>query len=155
MSIASSAQKMSLQGETDGKFWRSTDYDEAYWDAYVAARPQYPTKLYDLIIEYHRQHNHHSSGWTLAHDVGTGPGQMAGELCKNFSTVVGSDANDTHTAVAAIRLKHLASQLSWSNYAAEDLGNHYPLGSANLTTVMEAIPLMDIPRAMASYSRTH
>lgn len=143
-----------MQDSPSGKmFWRSTEYDQAYWDAYVAARPHYPSQVYDRIIEYYRTHNPKHSGDCTAHDAGTGPGQMAGELCKYFNHVVGSDVNDTHTAAAAVRLSHLKSQLTWSNASLEELGDSFLKASTNLVTIAQALALTDKPRVLESTAK--
>lgn len=134
-------------------FFKSTTYNEAYWDDYMAARAKYSSGFYDLVFAYYKKHNG-SQTQAVAHDIGTGPGQVAAELCKEFDTVIASDTNSTHLAVAATRLGKagLKDKVTWTPSGAEDLSSKYPASSANLLTVAECLPLLDVPKAMDSFA---
>ncbi|KAL8901599.1 MAG: hypothetical protein Q9207_005126 [Kuettlingeria erythrocarpa] len=138
-----------------GNFFKATTYDEAYWDDYMAARAKYSSDFYDRIFAYYNAH-HDASSQTqaVAHDIGTGPGQVAAELCAHFNTVIASDTNSTHLAVAAARLARagLKDRVTWTPSGAEDLANQYPPASASLLTVAECLPLLDVPRAMTTFA---
>ena len=61
-----------------------------------------------------------------------------------FYIVIGSDTNTTHTEIAAKRLEVDSS--------AEDLSSKFPAGEASLVTAAECLPLLDVPRAMATFA---
>lgn len=137
-----------------GNFFKAATYDEAYWDDYMAARAKYSSDFYDRIFTYYKSHHDLSQKQAVAHDIGTGPGQVAAELCKHFDTVIASDNNSTHLAVAAVRLEKagLKDRVTWTPSGAEDLASKYPPGSASLLTVAECLPLLDVPRAMTAFA---
>lgn len=137
-----------------GNFFRAADYNEEYWNDYMAARAKYSGDFYQYIIDYHKAHNP-SLTKEVAHDVGTGPGQVATELAKHFDTVIGSDNNETHLAVAATRLQKvsgLKGKISWENSGAEDLAANFPANSTNLLTAAECLPLLNVSRALDSFA---
>ena len=139
--------------DNSGNFFRAETYNEAYWDDYMAARAKYSSDFYDRIMAYHKAHNS-SQTHGVAHDVGTGPGQVAAELCKHFTSVVASDTNATHLAIASTRLEKagLKNQVTWENSGAEDIASRYPAGSATILTAAECLPLLDVPRAMSAFA---
>lgn len=141
------------QDQDSTNLFKASTYDEAYWNDYMAARAKYSSDFYDRILSYHKSHNS-SQTQGVAHDIGTGPGQVAAELCKHFDSVIGSDTNATHLAVAAVRLEKagLKDQVTWTESGAEDLSSKYPPGSASLLTVAECLPLLDVPRAMNTFA---
>ncbi|KAI4159116.1 MAG: hypothetical protein L6R39_000415 [Caloplaca ligustica] len=136
-----------------GNFFKASTYNVAYWDDYMAARAKYSSDFYDRIIAYYKTHNP-SQMPAVAHDIGTGPGQVAAELCKHFDTVIASDTNSTHLDIAAARLEKagLKDKVTWTPLGAEDLSSKYPPSSANLLTVAECLPLLDVPRAMSTFA---
>ena len=143
---------VSTDGDT-ANFFRVSNYNEAYWSTYLAARPKYSSSsFYDRIYTYQAAH---SASHTLAHDVGTGPGQVAAELASHFSQVIASDSNSTHLAVAAHRLTdlHKAGKVIFAESSAETLVTSYPHGSADLITAAECLPLLDPPAAIDSFAR--
>ncbi|KAL8786458.1 MAG: hypothetical protein Q9213_002774 [Squamulea squamosa] len=83
---------VSAQDDTSNFFKRS-HYDEDYWNEYLAAHPEYDQPFYQSIYDYHRSHN---GLFGTAHDIATGPGQVAAELSTRFNHVVASDVNPTH-----------------------------------------------------------
>ena len=145
--------KPTTQDQDSGNFFKASTYNEAYWDDYMAARAKYSSDFYDRIFTYHKTYNS-SQTQGVAHDIGTGPGQVAAELCKHFNKVIASDTNSTHLAVAATRLEKagLKDRVIWTDSGAEDLSSKYPPGSASLLTVAECLPLLDVPRAMNTFA---
>lgn len=123
------------------------DFD---WIKYTTHRPAYSSSFYDRIWTYHQSHSNH---WTLAHDVGTGPGNVAEVLGARFDKVIASDPSGFHTAVARRRLA--ASNVTVEQCRAEDLvtlvgpDGH---GIADLVTLAECIPLMDVERAFSGFA---
>ena len=124
------------------------DFD---WEKYITYRPTYSPSFYDRIWAYHKSH---SNQWTLAHDVGTGPGNVAEVLAGRFDKVIASDPSGFHTAVAQ---KHLAdTNVTIEQCRAEDLvslvgpDGH---GKADLITLAECIPLMDAERAFSGFAK--
>ncbi|KAJ7047034.1 S-adenosyl-L-methionine-dependent methyltransferase [Mycena alexandri] len=142
-----------LDSSTDSQnFFKVEKYDEEYWDAYLTARPNYDDgRFYQRIYDYHKKHNPNPS-WNLAHDVGTGPGNVAAQLATRFSKVVASDNNATHLAVAQHRLVQL-SRVSFFQAASEDLADHFPNGSVDLVTAAECLPLVDAEVAVDGFAR--
>ena len=124
------------------------DFD---WIKYTTNRPAYSLSFYDRIWEYHKRH---SNQWTLAHDVGTGPGNVAEVLAARFDKVIASDPSAFHTAVAK---KHLsASNVTVEQCRAEDLVNLVETdghGKADLITLAECIPLMDAEKAFSGFAK--
>ena len=145
--------KPTTQDQDSANFFKATTYNEAYWDDYMAARAKYSSDFYERVFTYYKTHNS-SQTQGVAHDIGTGPGQVAAELCKYFNTVIASDTNSTHLAVAATRLEKAGvnGKVTWTESGAEDLSSKYPSGSANLLTVAECLPLLDVPRAMNTFA---
>lgn len=123
------------------------DFD---WIKYTTHRPAYSPSFYDRIWQYHRSHSDH---WSLAHDVGTGPGNVAEVLGARFDKVVASDPSAFHTAVAQRRLA--GSNVTVEQCRAEDLvaliGSD-GRGKADLITLAECIPLMDAERAFSGFA---
>lgn len=69
-----SSQSNMASGDHEG-IWFVKKYDEEYWDNYLAARPKYQNDgFYERLFSYH---DVHSGSYDLAHDVGTGPGQVS------------------------------------------------------------------------------
>ena len=136
-----------------GGVFSASSYNDAYWDNYLETRAEYSRNFYDQILEYHRLHN---DGLTkgIAHDVGTGPGQVALEMSKHFDKVIASDNNETLLAAAAARIENLdvkCNHITWEAAAAEDLSSKHKPGSAAMLTAAECLPLLDIPRAMSTF----
>ncbi|WOO81957.1 Trans-aconitate 3-methyltransferase [Vanrija pseudolonga] len=70
-----------------------TSFDAA---GYLASRPTYPARAYDLILSYHRQRGGRTSH---ALDLGCGPGFMALNLAPHFESVTGLDPSSKMVAV--------------------------------------------------------
>ncbi len=121
------------------------------WVKYTTNRPVYSPSFYDRVWNYHQSHSNH---WTLAHDVGTGPGNVAEVLSARFDKVVASDPSGFHTAVAQRRLS--ASNVTVEQCRAEDLVTRVGpdgLGKADLITLAECIPLMNAELAFSGFAK--
>ncbi len=124
------------------------DFD---WIKYTTHRPVYSPAFYDRLWDYHRSHSDH---WALAHDVGTGPGNVAEILSARFNKVIASDPSGFHTAVAQRRLAR--SNVTVEQCSAEDLvtlmgpDGH---GTADLITLAECIPLMSAEHAFSGFAK--
>lgn len=137
--------------EDTSNFFKRADYNKDYWDNYLAARPHYDEPFYQSIYDYHKSHD----GLTeMAHDVGTGPGQVATELASHFSRVVASDVNTTHLAVAGHRLGSLISshKVNLVQCSAEEIASSHPACSTDLIVAAECLPLIDASRAIHAFS---
>jgi len=75
--------------------------DEAFWNNYLAGRPQAPDALFDRIFAYHR-----SKGGVFGtvHDVGAGNGPYAARLRSHFEHVIVSDIVPGNVELARARL---------------------------------------------------
>lgn len=138
-----------MSSSTDSSlFDGGADFD---WVKYTTNRPNYSPSFYNRIWDYHRSHSNH---WSLAHDVGTGPGNVAEVLSGRFNKVIASDPSGFHTAVAQRRL--MGSNVTLEQCPAEDLvtkvgpDGH---GKADLITLAECIPLMDAKKAFSGFAK--
>ena len=131
------------------------DSDVAFWRSYIAARPTPTEDFFHLINAYHAGHGDPRAA--VAHDVGTGPGNIAARLAPYFDRVVGSDINESALAAAPALVPpgHLermtfvkcpAEQLA-SGATPEDVGR----GKTDLVTVSECMPLLDAPKALQAF----
>lgn len=139
--------------DKSGGVFSASSYNDAYWDNYLETRAEYNRDFYDKILDYHKLHNK-SLTKGVAHDVGTGPGQVALELSKYFDNVIASDNNETLLAAAAARIGKLnvkCNHIAWEAVAAEDLSSKHKPESAAIVTAAECLPLLDIPRAMSTF----
>ena len=90
------------------------------------------------------------------HDIGTSPGNIAEEVGKNFAKVHASDPSEYRTAVAGHRLR--ASDLNKyttqhsRREAVSGGGNGHEAGSADLVTVAQYVPLMDLGKAIYGFA---
>lgn len=138
-----------MASSTDSSLFNvGADFD---WVKYTTHRPVYSASFYDRIWDYHRSHSNH---WTLAHDVGTGPGNAAEVLSGRFDKVIATDPSGFHTAVAK---RHLSgSNVTVEQCRAEDLSSlmgpegH---GKADLITLAECIPLIDPEQAFPGFAK--
>ena len=133
----------------------TTAYDAKYWDDYLEARPTYDAVHYASVFEYHAAHAVPTlAPWSLAHDLGTGPGQVAAELATRFARVVASDKNPTHLEAARHRLGALLDgKVELAQVAGEDLAEHYPAGEADMVVAAECMPLIDAKRGVAAWAK--
>lgn len=112
---------MASRDDNTANFFHNSEYDEAYWDQYLAARPKYNTcGFYDKIFRYH---DAHSAAYDTAHDIATGPGQVATVLATRFRHVVASDANEAHVGICRHRNSSLAKTTDGDGYAGSEDGS--------------------------------
>ncbi|GAB1195204.1 hypothetical protein APSETT444_004459 [Aspergillus pseudonomiae] len=136
--------------------WNLTQEDVShYWRGYLATRPKYTDAFYDLIYNYHASHSQPKPpSFSIAHDVGAGPGQVSAKLAQRFSHVVVSDNNENHVNYAKHFLSNTsvpASRFSFAVEKGEDLGSKYPPASADLVVSALMFPLMDTMSALRSF----
>ncbi|GME52384.1 hypothetical protein MMC23_003731 [Neofusicoccum parvum] len=131
--------------------------DEPYWANYLLARPTYSPSFYALLNAYRAAS---SPTFDLAHDIGTGPGQVARELATTlgYAHVIASDASAAHVAVAGRLHRDLVDSGRLSLHAATgeevaDAVDGKQLGAADAVFCAEAIPLMDAERAVDGFAR--
>lgn len=137
------------------QFWKAASVDMRYWKVYLDARPKYHIgNFYDLIFSYHHSHRSDSPSLpTVAHDIGTGPGQVAAVLASHFKEVVASDLNKTHLEVAEEFLKHDGkTNVTLLHTGAEDVGKYYGPYSADFIAAAECMPLMNAPVAVSGWA---
>lgn len=140
---------MATENKDTANFWRNPEYDESYWDQYLAARPKYDTcNFYDRVFAYH---DAHSSSYDTAHDVATGPGQVARVLASRFKEVIASDPNVTHVDTCRRRNAASAAQMQVLVSSAEELPGKVEAASADAIFVGEALALMDPPAALSAF----
>ncbi|KAE8134696.1 S-adenosyl-L-methionine-dependent methyltransferase [Aspergillus pseudotamarii] len=136
--------------------WKLTQEDVAhYWKGYLATRPKYTDAFYNLIYNYHTSHSQSNPpSFSVAHDVGAGPGQVSAKLAQRFSHVVVSDNNENHVNYAKHFLPTIngsESRFSFAVAKGEDLGSKYPPASADLVVSALMFPLMDTLSALRSF----
>lgn len=144
--------------DTANFFHNPNQYDEAYWEQYLAARPKYDTcGYYDQVFAYHDEHH---GGYHTAHDVATGPGQVARVLAaRGFRHVVASDANAAHLDICRHRNGGFASsersETKWDFLVSpgEGVADRVPPASADAVFVGEALALMDAEAAINGFAR--
>ena len=125
--------------------------DSFDWSTYLAARPVYTeSNFYDQIFAYHKSRG---NGWTLAHDVGTGPGNVAHDLSHHFDHIQASDPSIAHFDEAKHRLgdRNVTIVESRGETLLEktDAELH---GKADLVAVAETIALMEPVRALENFA---
>ena len=129
--------------------------DANFWREYIASRPAPPEEFFRVIQDYHRTHGDPTTA--LAHDVGTGPGNIAERLLRYYDRVVGSDVNKQALAAAPELVSpDLISRLTLVHSPAESLADAVDEtigggGKTDLLTVSECIPLLDAPHALAAF----
>ncbi len=101
LSTSTTGQHTMMSDSTTRTFDGGAKFD---WENYLAQRPDYTASMfYDLVWAYHKRH---SDCYVLAHDVGTGPGNVAEVLAKRFQRVVASDPSKFHIDTAEHRINH-------------------------------------------------
>lgn len=129
--------------------------DANFWREYIASRPSPSEDFFRVIQDYHTTHG--DAGTAIAHDVGTGPGNIAERLLRYYDHVVGSDLNPQALAAAPHLVSaDLINRLTLVHSPAEGLANEGVVtvgggGKTDLLTVSECIPLLDAPRALAAF----
>lgn len=146
--------------------------DTQWWDAYGKARPQYSHVYWDTLYTYHDRRGGEDSGdghYSLSHDIGCGPGNIARTLAQRFARVVASDVSSTGLKAASSLLSPNVLQKTslvrvpaeeWTSVASDTLkinpiDGSAPLPSrldraADLVLYSECIPMMDAELAVAS-----
>lgn len=126
-----------------------------FWSGYIKTRPSPSAGFFDLINEYHAAH---SDGRTaVAHDVGTGPGNIAQRLLSHYDHVVGSDINDSALAAATpMASREDQNRLTFVHAPAEELAtapipSALGVGNTDLVVASECMPLLDAPRALQAF----
>ena len=141
-----------MASEDTSNFFQRTDYNEDYWTNYLAARPHYDEPFYQSIYDYHHSHGGRTE---TAHDIATGPGQVAAELSSHFDHIIASDINETHLDVAAHRLSPLISsqKVTLLHSSAEAIADAHPPSSADFITAAECLPLMNAASAIGAFTK--
>ncbi|RMD39351.1 hypothetical protein DV735_g5788, partial [Chaetothyriales sp. CBS 134920] len=132
--------------------------DIAFWESYVASRPSPSEDFFRQICAYHAAHAGPNPIKGVAHDVGTGPGNIARRLAPYFARVVGSDLNGGALAAARMLTAPVdAARTTYVQSKAEDLAglNVLPpavgVGQTDVLTVSECMPLLDPAAALAAF----
>ncbi|KAE9364971.1 hypothetical protein N431DRAFT_563028 [Stipitochalara longipes BDJ] len=126
-----------------------------FWKSYVESRPAPTEDFFQLINEYHKSHG--DALTEIAHDVGTGPGNIAARLAAYFNHVVGSDVNeDVLAAAPSLVPADVLNRVSFIKSPAEALTRNTPpqlggQGTTDLVTVSECMPLLDPPTALKAF----
>lgn len=108
----------------------------------------------DLLLTLQR---HGDSSNKIAHDVGTGPGNIAARLTKYFDLVVGSDINGgALEAAPAVVSGDALKRMAFVHSPAEAVAHSTPAqyggqGTTDLVTVSECMPLLDAPGALKAF----
>ena len=133
------------------------DSDVAFWRSYIAARPRPTEDFFHLINAYHTSHGDPRAD--IAHDVGTGPGNIAARLAPYFNHVVGSDINESAlAATSALVPPGSLERMTFIKCPAEQLGGgatpeDVGRGKTDLVTVSECMPLLDAPKALQAFHK--
>jgi trans-aconitate 3-methyltransferase len=126
-----------------------TSYNETYWESYLEARPKYTNgNFYEKIFAYHQAH---SGYYNVAHDIGTGPGQVAAVLSDRFTHVIASDLNQTHLDVCQHR-NAKKRNISCALCSGEEISSHASAGSADTVFCAEALALMNAEEALNAFA---
>ncbi|KAJ5383040.1 hypothetical protein N7517_000951 [Penicillium concentricum] len=127
--------------------------DASFWESYIASRPSPSEDFFRLINEYHASHG--DSRMEVAHDVGTGPGNIAARLARYYDQVVGSDVNEQALDAAPKLISpDLLKRMTFVRSPAEGLvtaGIPTNLQNTDLLVVSECMPLLDAPRALEAF----
>ncbi|KAL8747703.1 MAG: hypothetical protein Q9190_000444 [Brigantiaea leucoxantha] len=131
--------------------------DIPFWRSYIAARPNPQESFFHFINAYHSAHGDPS--YTVAHDVGTGPGNIASRLAAFYSHVVGSDVNEAALAAApALTDKDLLKRMTFVKSPAEGISSKevgipadVGAGKTDLITVSECMPLLDPNKSLRAF----
>ena len=108
------------------------DYFSGQADTYARARPTYPDRLYQTILE-------HTPGRAVAWDCATGNGQAARGLAPHFRRVIATDASAEQIDAA-----DPVDNVEYRVATAESSG--LASRSVDLVTVAQALHWLDLPR---------
>ncbi|KAI0112222.1 S-adenosyl-L-methionine-dependent methyltransferase [Nemania sp. FL0031] len=131
------------------------DNGNAFWRAYISNRPAPPESFLQLIYNYHQENGDPRTA--VAHDVGTGPGNIAQRLLPYFDYVVGSDVADDALNMARVLIPpDDLKRMMFVHSPAEELvkaplPKHAGPGETDLLLVSECMPLLDAPRAVQAF----
>ncbi|KAL8720155.1 MAG: hypothetical protein Q9225_002943 [Loekoesia sp. 1 TL-2023] len=105
------------------------------WDSYVIHRPASTEDFYQLIYDHHRTNG---GEFNLAHDIDSGPGNIAEQVGKTFKRVHASEPSSYHASVAEHRLKAIdPDKFSTQKCRGEDISNAgHKHGSVDLITTI-------------------
>ena len=125
--------------------------DSFDWSRYLAARPDYNTsEFYNKVFDFHTTRG---NGWDFAHDVGCGPGNVAGDLSQHFAHIQASDPSIAHLDEVKSRLgeKNVSIVESKGEALLEktDPSLH---AKADLIATAEAFPLMEPVQALETFA---
>ena len=125
--------------------------DSFDWSKYLAARPDYKASdFYKIVFDFHASRG---NGWDLAHDVGTGPGNVAHYLAQHFAHIQASDPS-------VAPFDEMRISLGDKNVRIVESGGETLLektepslhGKADLIAVAEAIALMEPVKAIENFA---
>lgn len=125
-----------------------------FWRAYCDARPSPTEDFFQQIVAYHKAHGETSCD--VAHDVGTGPANVAWRLAPYFRRVVGSDINDSaleaglHLVPERYRSVVTLIKASAEDLASAALPSGAGVGETDLVVISMAMPLIDAEKTMAA-----
>ena len=150
--LASNKTPPPTQPTDSGDVWKLQPNDNAYWDRYLATRPNYSLPFFEKMYAYHATHG---GTFGSALDVGTGCGQAVPKLAERFAHVVASDNNQEHICEARRRLARLSEEgrVSFAVCEGEQLAARYPAASVDFIAAAECMPLMDVDDAVAGFAR--
>ena len=139
-------------GESEStNIFNVANYNEQYWESYLEARPKYANgNFYDKIFAYHQAH---SGCYNVAHDIGTGPGQVAAVLSDRFEHVVASDLNQTHLDVCQHRNSSNRNKISCVLCSGEQISSHISSRSVDTVFCAEALALMNTEQALDAFAK--
>ncbi|KAF3579655.1 hypothetical protein DY000_02035795 [Brassica cretica] len=105
---------------------------------YAAARPNYPTQLFEFIASKTPCHD-------LAWDVGTGSGQASGSLAGIYKNVIATDTSSKQLEFAA-KLPNVRYELTPPVMSLSEIEQLVaPESSVDLVTVAQALHWFDLP----------
>lgn len=141
---------MDVPEKDNPHFWKLHNIEATYWDEYIATRPVYDERIFELINNFQAIH---SQSHSAALDIGTGSGSAIGPLAKQFTHVVASDNDPISLRFTRQRYSTLSpDRISYTLSSGENLLQHHPPGSFDLITCAETFPLMDTQSALNNIS---
>ena len=124
-----------------------SEYAERTFDVseYLSKRPQYPEKIYELILNYHIQGNETSTQTLL--DLGCGPGQGSWPFLGIFDEVIGIDPGEEMIKHARQAYEQIAKEKSRKGEKVAN-ANYHVCAVESLDTLV--IPDKSIDLAIAA-----